>query len=79
MAIRPDDTVFRGATRLITAMLASGSSPASRSLTADDLVAYLEEIATASGGILGLRMMSISAEERALLTRIASELKGRRR
>ena len=77
--IRPDDTVFRGATRLIAAMLESGSNFAGRSLTADDLVAYLEEIATASGGILGLRMMSVSSEERALLTRIASELKGRRR
>ena len=77
--IRPDDTVFRGATRLIAAMLESGSNFAGRSLTADDLVAYLEEIATASGGILGLRLMSVSSEERALLTRIASELKGRRR
>ena len=78
MASRPDDTVFRGATRLISAMLASGSSPAGRSFTADDLVAHLEEIAAASGGILGLRVMSISSEERALLSRIASELKERR-
>lgn len=78
MASRPDDTVFRGAGRLIGAMLSSGASLAGRSLTADDLVAYCEEIATASGGLLGLRLGSISSEEKALLARIASELKARR-
>ena len=44
-------------------------------LTADDLVKYCEAIASASGGILGIGR--ISAEERALLASMASELKAR--
>jgi DNA-binding phage protein len=76
MARRPDQAVFRGARRLIAAMLSSGSSPGGR-LTIDDLVAYCEEIAAASGGLLGLRIGSISVEEKALLSRIASDLKAR--
>jgi hypothetical protein len=46
-------------------------------LTADQLVAYCEQIASASGGLLGLPIRAISMEERNLLTRIASDLKTR--
>jgi hypothetical protein len=45
-------------------------------LKADDLVKYCEEIASASGGILGIGR--ISAEERALLSSIAAHLSARR-
>ena len=76
MARRPDEAVFGGARRLIAAMLSSGSTPGGP-LTIDGLVAYCEEIASASGGILGLRIGSISMEEKALLSRIASDLKAR--
>ena len=76
MARRPDEVVFRGARRLIGAMLSSGSSPGGP-LTIDELVAYCEEIAAASGGILGLRIGSISMEEKALLSRIVTDLKAR--
>jgi hypothetical protein len=74
LASRPDAQVFTRATRLIRAMLASTSS-AHIELTADDLVTYCESIAAASGGVLGMKR--ISAEERALLATIASELKAR--
>lgn len=75
MTSRPDETVFQGARRLIGAMLSSGASEAVDRLTADDLVAYCERIAAASGGIFGLRMGSISPEERVLLSQLASDLK----
>jgi hypothetical protein len=71
---RPDPQVFVRAMRLIAAMLGAPSDQRG-DLSADDLVRYCEQIAAASGGILGI--YSISAEERALLTRIATELKGR--
>ena len=74
LASRPDAQVFTHATRLIRAMLAS-SSPAQTGLTADDLVTHCESIAAASGGVLGMKR--ISAEERALISTIASELKAR--
>ena len=77
MTTRPDEAVFRGAGRLIAAVLSSGSVQATGSLTADDLVAWCEEIAAASGGLLGTRLGSISSEEKALLARIASELQAR--
>ncbi|HET9265446.1 MAG TPA: hypothetical protein VFO14_20505 [Vicinamibacterales bacterium] len=70
MARRPDDSVFTRATRLIRAMLSVGGQT---DLTADDLVKYCEAIASASGGILGI-IGKISAEERALLKSLASEL-----
>ena len=73
MVHEPDQAVFTSATRLIRAMLESGESQGD--LTADDLVKYCENIASASGGILG--MGRISAEERELLASIASELKTR--
>jgi hypothetical protein len=71
---RPDPAVFDCATRLIRAVLASPT--AQPGLTADDLVQYCERIAAASGGILGMK--KISAEERALLSTIASSLKGQK-
>jgi hypothetical protein len=72
---QPAETVFARARRLIRAMLDSGSAPAG-DLNADDLVKYCEDIASASGGILGIGR--ISAEERALLTSIAADLNARR-
>jgi hypothetical protein len=58
-------------------MLASPAEGIGRGVSADDLVAYCEKIAAASGGMLGSRIASISKEERALLSRIAADLKGR--
>jgi hypothetical protein len=72
---RPDEAVFTRARRLIRAMLDSGSAQAG-DLNADSLVKYCEDIASASGGILGIGR--ISAEERALLSSIAEDLKARR-
>ena len=72
---RPADAVFARAGRLIRAMLDSGAADAG-DLNADDLVKYCEEIASASGGILGIGR--VSAEERALLASIAADLKARR-
>ena len=69
---RPAASVFSRATRLIRAMLSSGGQT---EVTADDVVKYAESIASASGGLLGIGR--ISAEERALLDALASELKGR--
>ena len=70
----PRADVFARATRLIRAMLDTGS-PASGTLTADDLIKYSESIAAASGGILGIG--KISAEERATLAKIVAALKAR--
>ena len=72
LADRPSPEVFSGATRLIRAILDSPGGE-QRKMSADELVAYCESIASASGGIFGMR--SISPEERALLTSIASQLK----
>ncbi|MGH8187173.1 MAG: hypothetical protein ACREUC_11465, partial [Steroidobacteraceae bacterium] len=71
---RPDPVVFASAGRLIRAMLDAGS-PESGSLSAEELVRYCEKIAAASGGILGIGR--ISAEEKALLSTIAADLKTR--
>jgi hypothetical protein len=62
---------------LISALLAAGGGVA-QGLTAEQLVAYCEQIASASGGLLGLPIRAISMEERNLLTRIADDLKTRR-
>ena len=78
MASRPAPDVFAKATRLIAALLDSGSAVA-KGLTADQLVSYCEQIASASGGLLGLPIRAISMEERNLLTRIAGDLKARQR
>ena len=63
--------VFASAGRLVRDMLAAGSSAGG--LSADDLVAYREQIASASGGVLGIGR--ISGEERSLLKQIADTLK----
>ncbi len=75
MATRPADAVFARAGRLIRAMLDSGSIETA-DLSANDLVKYCEDIASASGGILGIGR--VSAEERALLSSIAADLHARR-
>lgn len=74
LANRPSDAVFGHAGRLIRAMLDSGATTAG--LSAEDLVKHCENIAAASGGILGIGR--VSAEERALLARIAQDLNARR-
>lgn len=76
LANRPSDEILAGARRLIQALLASGSSVVA-DLTANDLVAYCESVASASGGIFDLGKITI--EERALLASIASDVKARRR
>jgi hypothetical protein len=76
METRPAPEVFGNAGRLISALLSSGAR-VTQGLTADQLVSYCEEIASASGGLFGLPIRTVSHEERALLTRIASDLKAR--
>jgi hypothetical protein len=71
----PAPSVFKGAMRLIKAMLAAGPT-AGGGLTADDLVKYCEAIAHASGGILGIG--SVSSGERAVLQQIETVLNERR-
>jgi hypothetical protein len=73
MRARPSDAVFASAGRLVRAMLDAG--PAAGGLSADDLVGYCEQIASASGGVLGIGR--ISGEERTLLKQIADTLKSR--
>lgn len=75
LATRPDAHVFTRSTRLIRAMLTSPTA-SQANMAPDELVRYCEEIAAASGGILGMK--KISAEERALLAQIATELKSRK-
>jgi hypothetical protein len=77
MTERPTYAVFRSATRLTAALLDSGSPSVVGDLSPEALVAYCEEIAAASGGLLGTRFMNVSTEERELLARIASDLKAR--
>jgi hypothetical protein len=72
---RPDDQVFARAMRLINALLERGHG---LKLDADDLVKFSEEVALASGGILGI-IGRISKEERALLASLAEQLKGRKK
>jgi hypothetical protein len=72
----PAPEVFSGAGRLIRAMLDAGGAAAA-DLSAEELVAYCERIAGASGGMLGFGR--ISPEERALLAQIAGDLKARRK
>jgi hypothetical protein len=78
MTTRPGPEVFGKAARLISALLDSGA-PAVKGLTADQLVKYAEQIASASGGLLGLPIRAVSMEERNLLTRIAGDLKTRQK
>ena len=72
MSARPSEEVFARAGRLIRAMLDSGGSAG---VSPDELVAYCENIASASGGVFGIG--KISGEDRALLSTIAADLKGR--
>ena len=74
LSSRPGEAVFARAGRLIRAVLDSGSDSG---LNADDLVAYAEKIASASGGVFGIG--KISSEERKLLAGLAADLKGRQR
>ena len=76
MASRPTPEQFAKARRLLSALLDSGA-PIAKDLTADQLVKYCEQIASASGGLFGLPMRAISMEERDLLSRIAADLKSR--
>jgi hypothetical protein len=71
----PPEDVFTRAIRLIAAIL---DSPAQTQVgvTADDIIKECETIASASGGIFGIR--SISIDERELLASIQSALKQRR-
>ena len=73
LSSRPSEDVFIRATRLIRAVLDEGGATAD--LGADDLLRRCEEIAAASGGLLGFR--KISPEERALLSQIQSALSAR--
>jgi len=68
----PSSDVFTRARHLVHAMLTVGGHTAG-TLSPDELVAYCEAVASASGGILGLHR--VSADERALLTTIAAEFK----
>ena len=78
METRPAPEVFGKAGRLIAALLSSGAL-VTRGLTSEQLVSYCEQIASASGGLFGLPIRTVSTEERELLTRIASDLKTRNR
>ena len=71
---RPSEDVFSRATRLIRAMLDRPDAQTG-AWSVDDLIHHAEEIAEASGGILGFRR--ISGEEKVLLERIQTALKGR--
>lgn len=70
---RPSPDVFARAARLVRAMLTAVGSDQTAMMTAKDLLKYSENIAAASGGVFGMK--KISAEERALIQRIASDLK----
>ena len=74
LARRPDDGLFRRAGGLISALVESGGRV---DVTPDDIIKYCEAIADASGGLFGIRR--VSADERATLSRIAGEIKGRQK
>ncbi len=69
---RPEESVFRRAGRLISALFTSGGR---FDLTPDDLLKSCEAIADASGGLFGIHR--VSADERATLERIAHEIESR--
>ena len=71
---RPSEETFHKATRLIAAIVGSPDGGAVH-VTADELIAYCDKIAHASGGIFGIG--SVSAEERAALQEIAAAIKRR--
>jgi hypothetical protein len=70
---RPEESVFRRAGRLISALF----EPGRFNITPEDIIKYAEAIAEASGGVFGIRR--VSSEERATLARIASEIKSRQK
>jgi hypothetical protein len=70
---RPEESVFRRAGRLISALL----EPGRFDITPDDIIKYCEAIAEASGGLFGIGR--VSSEERTTLGRIASEIKNRQK
>jgi hypothetical protein len=72
---RPSPAVFDGATRLIRAVVDSPAAATEGKLSADELVGYCESIASASGGLFGLKR--ISSEERDLLSSLAAQLRSR--
>lgn len=71
---RPEDSLFRRAGSLISALVESGGR---FDMTPDDIIKYCEAIAEASGGLFGIRR--VSSEERATLSRIATEIKSRQK
>jgi hypothetical protein len=74
LSTRPADEVFAKATRLIRAMLMAGGET-TRDLDPDDLVAYCESIAAASGGIFGIG--AVSSGERQVLEGLQQALRNR--
>jgi hypothetical protein len=74
LVYQPSPDVFARATRLIRAMLDSGADEGG-TLSADELIKHSENIAAASGGILGIG--KISADERETLAEIVAALKSR--
>ena len=75
MDSQPSPEQLKKATRVMSAVLGS-DTPVAKDLTADQLVKYCEQIASASGGLFGLPFRAVSMEEQALLARIAGDLKG---
>jgi hypothetical protein len=73
LTTRPSDALFARAMRLVSAMLSTSSAREGAGLSPDDVVAYCEDIASASGGLFGINR--VSAEERSLLNTIAAQLK----
>jgi hypothetical protein len=69
---RPDSVLFGRAKTVMHDLLASMSED-KRQVASRDLVAACEEIAAASGGILGLGSRT-STEERAVIERVAAEI-----
>jgi tellurite resistance protein len=68
---KPDPTLFERALTVIR-HLVSHQAAEFREATSHDLVAACERIASASGGILG--MGAVSAEEKAVIQRVAREI-----
>lgn len=73
LEVRPSESTFAQATRLIGAMLDSPSG--ALDLTADELVRYCESIAEASGGFFGINR--VGSDEKQILSSIAETLKNR--
>ena len=71
---RPSDDTFSKASRLIAAMLDHPVAVGPQ-VSAEELIRYCEQIASASGGLFGIG--KVSSEERAALEQIARGLKTR--